>query len=241
MVTPKLRLETEAAAMAAIDAGDKLAAGKLLTKLVFIYRDIGANGVNAWVAAAGAGLKAIELLREGDDELALARALRATSYLLFVEGLDQEALANEAQEIVQRLGDSDEIAWSLLRESRLALLKPDSSQEAQIAMLQEALERFEATGNAYGQAIVLQSLAIQYQKDRERLDSLRKAVALFTEASQEENAVQACKMALSFCHRLIGLKEQRKMARRALNYYRKTRQREMAALSYRRIKKIALG
>lgn len=232
MTTPQIRAETEAAAKAAIEAGDNLTAGKLLTKLIYIYRYIGtANGVNGWVAAASAGLKAIELLRQCDDELALARALRATSNVHFVSGIDQEALANEAMQIVQRLGDSDEIAWSLLRESRLALLKGEDS----LTPIHEALERFEATDNAYGQAIALESLAIQHQKGKERLLSLRRAIALFPE---EEDAVRASKMALSLCHRLLGLQEQRKMAKRALNHYRKTHQRELAALTYRRLKKI---
>jgi len=226
-ITVKLRDETEAAAKQALEAGDLLAAGKKLTDLVQIYKWVQpSDGSNCWPAAAAAGTKAIECLRQCDDQVALARALRVTSVVTF-----DTSLLEESFELSQRIGDEKGAAWCLLQQSHRP--KPGSNQAE---MRQQALEIFERCDDALGQAVVLQSVALTLDRE-ERTETYVRSAELYSRVGEWDDAARSYILSQTFSSKM-GTHRRFAVLQRAASYARKTRNRNLLRTIYRQIARL---
>lgn len=223
-ITIEIRNETEAAAKQALDAGDLLTAGKKLTDLVQIYKWVSpSDGSNGWASAGAAGAKAIECLRQCEDSIALARALRMTSVVAFDPSLLEESYA-----LSQRIGDEKGVAWCLLQFSHRP--KPGMNQRE---MRKEALEIFERLDDAHGQAVVLQSIALGLDYE-ERTAVYTRAAEIYSRIGEWDDAARTYMLSQTFSSKM-GRHRRLSILRRAMVCARKTRNRSLLQTIYRQI------
>ena len=162
--------------------------GLTLTHLARVIKWKGnGDAGDAWAESARVGLKAVWALRQTDDRLALANALRIAAQP-WISGLDQGALLDEAEAISREIGDFAGQGWALYAKSKS--LKGEAEKEC----VELATECFEKGGDSVGLACILQTRGISTRE----IQDFERACDYFLEGGQAHQAWRALYMGAHF-------------------------------------------